>query len=157
MDGMAVEVRYQGISVWRGARARDVGPAGAFVEMDAPLPVGTIVTLLPEDGPEIRTRVVKVAESQTGRGMQVRFAGLDEAARRFLAAGLGTAPLDAEVGTAGPAAAAPAAAAAAADEPAAESSAAEAVGDAADEGEPAPEAAKDSGDGRGKRRSRRRR
>ena len=98
MDAMVVEVRYQGIIVGRAARAREVSVTGAFVETDAPMPVGSVVTLAPEGGPVIRTRVVHVAEVGAERGMALCWAGLGEEARRFLATGLAAPPVDAEGG-----------------------------------------------------------
>jgi hypothetical protein len=100
MEPMVVEVRYQGIVVGRAARARELGAAGAFVEADAPMPVGSVLTLAPEGGPELRTRVTQVAEVGDGRGMAVCWAGLDEAARSFLTTACGTAPVDADAGAA---------------------------------------------------------
>ena len=98
MDGMVVEVRYQGIVVGRAARAREVSVNGAFVETDAPMPVGSLLTLAPEGGPLLETRVVHVTEVGAERGMALCWAGLGEEARRFLATGLAAPPVDAEGG-----------------------------------------------------------
>ncbi|HEY3357106.1 MAG TPA: hypothetical protein VGQ83_27905 [Polyangia bacterium] len=177
MEGMVpVEVRYLGILVARDARAREVGPAGAFVEVEAPLPVGTIVTLAPDGGPEIRARVIRVAEAGEGRGMDLRFAGLSDDARRYLASGLGQQPLDmdgpgsapaavAAPGAPAPVAAAPAAPAPAAPAPAAvEAAPGEADAPGAIDGEseitgpvtePTDGTAPDGGNGRKRKRRRR--
>jgi hypothetical protein len=94
MDAMVVEVRYQGIVVGRAARARDASVNGAFLETDAPMPVGSVVTITPEGGPGLRMRVAHVTEVGDARGMALSWAGLDEAARAWLTTGLGAAPVD---------------------------------------------------------------
>jgi hypothetical protein len=98
MEPMVVEVRFQGIVVGRAARARDPSVDGAFVETDAPMPVGAIVTITPESGPGLRTRVARVTEVGDARGMTLSWAGLDEAGRAWLATGLGAPPVDLEPG-----------------------------------------------------------
>ena len=100
MDAMVVELRYQGIVVGRGARAQDPGVDGTFVETDAPMPVGSFVTLTPEGGPGLRARVARVSETGATRGMALSWAGLDDAARAWLAKGLGAPPLDIEAAAA---------------------------------------------------------
>jgi hypothetical protein len=97
---MVVEVRYQGILVGRAARARELSVTGAFVETDAPMPVGSVVTLAPEGGPPLGTRVAHVTEVGDGRGMAVCWAGLDEAARGYLATAFGAPPVDLGAGAA---------------------------------------------------------
>jgi hypothetical protein len=101
MDAMVVELRYQGIVVGRAARAPDPSVDGTFVETDAPMPVGSFVTLTPEGGPGLRVRVARVAETGAPRGMTVNWAGLDDAARAWLAQGLGAQPVDLETAVAG--------------------------------------------------------
>ena len=98
MDGMVVELRYQGIVVGRGARTNEPNVDGTFVETDAPMPVGSLVTLTPEGGPGLRARVARVTETGATRGMALTWAGLDEAARAWLAQGLGAAPVDRDAG-----------------------------------------------------------
>jgi hypothetical protein len=105
MDGMVVEVRYQGILVGRAAPARELSVTGAFVETDAPMPVGSVVTIAPDGGPAMRARVVRVVEVGAEHGMALCWAGLGEEAQRYLAGALGAAPTDLEAGAA-PAAAA---------------------------------------------------
>jgi hypothetical protein len=100
MDAIVVEVRYQGILVGRAARARELSVTGAFVEMDAPMPVGSPLTIAPDGGPVMGARVVRVAEVGAERGMALCWSGLDEEARRFLARGLGVPPVDLETGVA---------------------------------------------------------
>jgi hypothetical protein len=102
MEPMVVEVRYQGIVVGRGARARELSATGAFVETDAPMPVGSVVTIAPDGGPALRTRVARVTEVGDGRGMTVCWSGLADDARGFLANGLGAPPVDLEGGAGAP-------------------------------------------------------
>jgi hypothetical protein len=100
MDGMVVEVRYQRILVGRAAQARELSVTGAFVETDAPMPVGSVVTIAPDGGPVLRARVAHVAEVGDGRGMTLCWAGLGEEASRYLASALGATPADLEAGAA---------------------------------------------------------
>jgi hypothetical protein len=102
MEPMVVEVRYQGIVVGRAARVRELSATGAFVEFDAPMPVGSVVTIAPDGGPALRTRVARVTEVGEGRGMTVCWAGLADDARGFLANGLGAPPVDLEAGADAP-------------------------------------------------------
>lgn len=95
---MVVEVRFQGILVGRAARARELSVTGTFVETDAPMPVGSVVTIAPDGGPALRTRVAHVAEVGDGRGMALCWAGLEEEARGYLERGLGAPPVDPEAG-----------------------------------------------------------
>jgi hypothetical protein len=94
MEPMVVEVRYQGIVVGRAARARDATVDGAFLETDAPMPVGAIVTITPEGGPSLRARVARVTEVGEARGMALSWTGLDETGRAWLTTGLGAPPVD---------------------------------------------------------------
>jgi hypothetical protein len=72
----AIEVRYAGVIVGRGALARDLGEDGAFVGIAEPLPVGTSVTL--KIGDAVREgRVDEVVESADPAvvGMRVSWGG----------------------------------------------------------------------------------
>jgi hypothetical protein len=70
----AVEVRYAGVVVGRGALVRELGPDAAFVGISEPLPVGTLVTL--KIGDAVREAWVdEVVESSepSAVGMRVRW------------------------------------------------------------------------------------
>ena len=72
----AVEVRYAGVVVGRGALVKDLGAEGAFVGLAEPLPVGTLVTLKIVDVVR-EARVDDVVESAepSAAGMRVRWGG----------------------------------------------------------------------------------
>ena len=76
---MVVDVLYDGLPLQSGANAREE-PGGAFIELEAPMPVGTQLTVRGPDG-EKPARVEKVHEG-VGSGVLVRFldghAGADE-------------------------------------------------------------------------------
>jgi hypothetical protein len=78
----AVEVRYAGVVVGRGALVTELGPDAAFVGISEPLPVGTLVTL--KIGDAIREAWVdEVVESSepSAVGMRVRWGASAPAAR----------------------------------------------------------------------------
>ena len=78
----AVEVRYAGVVVGRGALVRELGPDAAFVGISEPLPVGTLVTL--KIGDVVREAWVdEVVESSepSAVGMRVRWGASAPAAR----------------------------------------------------------------------------
>lgn len=56
-----VEVTYRGLPVARGAKLADSGEQG-FLELDAPLPVGTRVTVTGDGDFRVEARVVGVVE-----------------------------------------------------------------------------------------------
>src|SRR3954468_16741991 len=67
---MDVDVIYQGLALVKGANARSEG-AGLFVELEAPMPVGTTLELVTPEG----TRAGKVESviEGAGAGMLVGF------------------------------------------------------------------------------------
>jgi hypothetical protein len=67
---MVVDVLYDGLPLQTGANARTEGN-GAFIELEAPMPVGTRLTVRGPDG-EKPARVEKVHEG-VGAGVLVRF------------------------------------------------------------------------------------
>lgn len=67
-----VDVTYRGLRVAKGAKLAETGEQG-FLELDAPLPVGTRVTLAAEDGFRVEARVVGVVE-QGAAGMRLDWA-----------------------------------------------------------------------------------
>ena len=78
----AVEVRYAGVVVGRGALITELGPDAAFVGISEPLPVGTLVTL--KIGDVVREAWVdEVVESSepSAVGMRVRWGASAPAAR----------------------------------------------------------------------------
>lgn len=67
---MNVDVIYQGLALVKGAQARSEG-AALFVEVEAPMPVGTRLDLVTPDGTK-NGRVESVIEG-VGAGMLVAF------------------------------------------------------------------------------------
>src|SRR6185503_1414526 len=74
---MIVDVLYEGLALAKGANAREEGK-GAFVELEAPMPVGTRLTLRSESGERL-ARVERVQEGATS-GVEVRFLDASAAA-----------------------------------------------------------------------------
>jgi hypothetical protein len=74
----ALEVRYSGVVVGRGAPVRDRDGGSAFVVLAEPLPVGTRITLRGEAGEE-QARVTEVIESANPdvAGMRISFGAAD--------------------------------------------------------------------------------
>jgi hypothetical protein len=69
---MNVDVIYQGLALVRGASARLEG-GGLFVELEAPMPVGTPLELVTPEG--TRTGRVESVVEGAGAGMLVWFGG----------------------------------------------------------------------------------
>lgn len=67
-----VDVTYRGLRVAKGVKLADGGEQG-FLEVDAPLPVGTRVTVEGEGGFRVDARVVGVVEQGTA-GMRLDWA-----------------------------------------------------------------------------------
>ncbi len=67
---MIVDVLYEGLPLAKGATARQEG-AGAFIELEAPMPVGTRLTVRGPEG-ERQARVEHVHEG-VGPGVMVKF------------------------------------------------------------------------------------
>lgn len=67
---MVVDVLYDGLPLQTGATAREE-QGGAFIELDAPMPVGTRLTVRGPDGSK-PARVERVREG-VGAGVLVRF------------------------------------------------------------------------------------
>src|SRR5262245_29486113 len=67
---MNVDVMYQGLALVKGANARSEG-GGLFVELEAPMPVGTALELVTPEGTK-SGRVESVVEG-AGAGMLVGF------------------------------------------------------------------------------------
>ena len=67
---MTVDVLYEGLPVAQGATAREEGP-GAFIELDAPMPVGARLVVRGPTG-DRPARVVRVHEG-IGPGVVVSF------------------------------------------------------------------------------------
>lgn len=67
---MMVDVIYQGLSLAKATTAREEGE-GAFVELEMPMPVGTVLTIATPDG-ERSARVERVHEG-VGPGVVLRF------------------------------------------------------------------------------------
>jgi hypothetical protein len=67
---MVVDVLYDGLPLQTGAQVREE-PGGAFIELEAPMPVGTTLTLRSPEG-ERAARVEKVHEG-VGSGVLVKF------------------------------------------------------------------------------------
>ncbi len=61
-----VDLTYRGLQVAQRARLLPDGPDGAFVEHEAPLPVGARVTLVRDGRPPTEARVVGVVELEAG-------------------------------------------------------------------------------------------
>ena len=73
---MVVDVLYEGLALARGANAREEGQ-GVFIELEAPMPVGTRLTLRGPDGDKL-ARVERVKEGASS-GVEVRFVDVSEA------------------------------------------------------------------------------
>jgi hypothetical protein len=73
---MVVDVLYEGLALARGANAREEGK-GVFIELEAPMPVGTRLTLRGPDGDKL-ARVERVKEGASS-GVEVRFVDVSEA------------------------------------------------------------------------------
>ena len=76
---MNVDVMYQGLALVKGANARAEG-GRLFVELEAPMPVGTRLELVTPDGTR-SGRVESVIEG-VGAGMLVDFSGAAKSAGR---------------------------------------------------------------------------
>jgi hypothetical protein len=64
-----VDVTYRGLRVARGAKLAQPGEGEqGFLEVDAPLPVGTRVTVVGEGGFRVEARVVGVVEQDPQKG-----------------------------------------------------------------------------------------
>lgn len=79
---MTVDVLYEGVALAHAAKVREEGK-GAFVELEAPMPVGTRLVLRGPDGERV-ARVERVMEGATS-GVEVRF--VDERGGRETAPG----------------------------------------------------------------------
>jgi hypothetical protein len=73
---MIVDVTYQGLSLVRGANARD-DAGGLFIELEAPMPVGTRLEVALPDGVRA-ARVERVTEG-AGAGVLVKLSGAAQA------------------------------------------------------------------------------
>jgi hypothetical protein len=80
---MIVDVVYEGLSLAKGATAREEG-GGTFIELEAPLPVGSRLTVQGPDGPK-EARVERVQEG-LGGGVLVKFLDAKPAAAKAPAA-----------------------------------------------------------------------
>ena len=71
---MMATVSYEGISIVKGASAREEG-AGVWIDCEFPMPVGTRVNVELDQGSARSARVVRVHEAQQGGGMALVWAG----------------------------------------------------------------------------------
>ena len=75
MADVFVDLGYRGLSIGKRARLAEVRPSTGYIESNAPMPVGTTLTLATEDGIAIDTTVIEVREMASGDrapGMHVR-------------------------------------------------------------------------------------
>lgn len=79
-----VDVSYRGLRIAQRAKLSESGPAVGFVEVEAPLPVGTRVSLAAEGGFAVEATVTAVVEQEAGAksppGMRVEWAAPPAAA-----------------------------------------------------------------------------
>jgi hypothetical protein len=68
LDGMSIDVSYQGLSIAKGAGLH-LDPPGVYVEMDGPMPVGTRLSLS-HDNNQLEGRVARINEG-VGPGMMI--------------------------------------------------------------------------------------
>ncbi len=82
-DTRFVDVSYRGLRVAQRAKLSESGPTAGFVEVEAPLPVGTHVSLAAEGGFAVEATVMQVVEQEAGAksppGMRVEWAAAIEA------------------------------------------------------------------------------
>jgi hypothetical protein len=76
VESQTVDVTYRGLKVATGARFVAAGPGAGFVEVDAPLPVGTRLVLSGELAKEVRVTgvVEQEAGTKTVAGMRLGWA-----------------------------------------------------------------------------------
>src|SRR5688500_5074470 len=71
-----VDVSYRGLDLGRRLKLRDLRPEAGYLEMSLPMPVGTTIELVTDDGVTIATVVTAVHEQVAGSdqapGMRLR-------------------------------------------------------------------------------------
>lgn len=79
-----VDVSYRGLSVGTSVALRDFGPTTAYLEVDDPMPVGSVVDVTHDGGEGFSARVIHVREktdSAPNAGMRISVEGLPDAVR----------------------------------------------------------------------------
>lgn len=79
-----VDVSYRGLSVGTSVALRDFGPTTAYLEVDDPMPVGSVVDVTNDGGEGFSARVTHVREktdSAPNAGMRIFVEELPEAVR----------------------------------------------------------------------------
>lgn len=79
-----VDVSYRGLSVGTSVALRDFGPSTAYVEVEDPMPVGSVVDVTNDGGDGFSARVIHVREktdSAPNAGMRIFVEELPEAVR----------------------------------------------------------------------------
>jgi hypothetical protein len=61
-----VDVQFRGLRLAQRARLLPRGDTAGFVELETPLPVGTVVRIVEDGGMSIEARVVAVVEQEAG-------------------------------------------------------------------------------------------
>ncbi len=61
-----VDVRYRGLEVGQRVKLHDLGPTTGYLELPAPLPVGSILEISTDEGIRLRVRVARVQEQVAG-------------------------------------------------------------------------------------------
>jgi hypothetical protein len=83
-----VDVRYRGLPLGTSLTLRDFGPETAYLEVDQPMPVGSVVDVTNDGGQTFSARVVHVREktdSAPQSGMRIAVADAGDAARSWWA------------------------------------------------------------------------
>ncbi len=79
-----VDVSYRGLSVGTSVALRDFGPTTAYLEVEDPMPVGSVVDVTNDGGEGFSARVIHVREktdSAPNAGMRISVEELPDAAR----------------------------------------------------------------------------